>query len=336
VIGPEGVLAAGFLIDLAVGDPRPIPHPVVAMGKLIGGLETLLRRPGADRITERLTGGILTAVVVGGVYGLTLGIEQALFRATGVMWLPAFVLLSWLTASTLATRGLVRAGGRVLSALRENDLSGARGRLGEIVGRDTGSLDEDAILRATVETVAENTSDGITAPLFYYALGGLPLAMAYKAVNTLDSMVGYKNDRYRYFGTASARLDDLANLIPARLTALFTALAAFAVPGASPGRALRIALRDGRKHASPNAGYPEAATAGALGVRLGGPSVYGGVVVEKPWIGEEYRPLDYETAARAITLALFTAWCAFGASMGGLFLRWTVSLSAAVGLGGMA
>ena len=163
-----------------------------------------------------------------------------------------------------------------------------------IVGRDTQHLSEEGVLRATVETVAENLSDGIIAPLFYLAVGGLPFAMTYKAVNTLDSMVGYKNDRYLLFGRASARLDDIANFIPARITGLLVVIAVFLLtlagkagrPAINARRALTVMLRDGRKHSSPNSGFPEAAVAGGLGVILGGPSTYGGIVIEKPYIGE--------------------------------------------------
>ncbi len=171
-----------------------------------------------------------------------------------------------------------------------------------IVGRDTAELDEQGITRAVVETVAENTSDGVIAPLFYLALGGPALALAYKAVNTLDSMVGYKNTAYKNFGWAAAKLDDLANFIPARISAVLLSLAAWCLPGASGMNAFRISLRDGRKHASPNSGYPEAAVAGALGLRLGGPSVYGGVVLDKPFIGDEHGAFDKKSIEKSIRL----------------------------------
>jgi len=175
--------------------------------------------------------------------------------------------------------------------LKNNDLPEARKYLSYIVSRDTSHLQEGEIIRGTVETVAENISDGIIAPLFYLFLGGVPLAMAYKAINTLDSMVGYKNDKYLYFGRVSARLDDVVNYIPARLTVVFVVLSSYIV-GKMGSRSLKIALRDGRNHNSPNSGYPEAAVAGALGIQLGGDNQYFGKIVHKPIIGDALHPLQ--------------------------------------------
>jgi adenosylcobinamide-phosphate synthase len=208
------------------------------------------------------------------------------------------VILSW---SCLAARSLHRESRLVADALVRGDLVEARRYLSNIVGRDTAELDEAEVWRATVETVAENTSDGVIAPLFYLCIGGPVLAIAYKAVNTLDSMVGYRNERYKSLGWASARCDDLANFMPARLTGLLM-VAAAPLFGFPPGNAWRIMCRDGRNHSSPNSGIPEAAVAGALGVRLGGASIYSGKRVEKPTIGDPLKPLSPAAWEGAIRL----------------------------------
>jgi adenosylcobinamide-phosphate synthase len=206
----------------------------------------------------------------------------------------------------LATRSLYDAAQAVGKALRRNDLASARRRVAMIVGRETDRLDEEGVRRATVETVAENLVDGIVAPLLYAVMGGGPLAMAYKMVNTLDSMVGYKNERYRDFGKAAARFDDLANWLPARLTVPLVALAAAFLNGRWRS-VFVLAWRDGQKHTSPNAGLPEAAFAGVLAVRLGGPNRYHGVMVAKPWIGSAFGPVRAGDISRACDLMLLTA-----------------------------
>ena len=206
----------------------------------------------------------------------------------------------------LATRSLHDAAQRVENDLNNRDLPSARRSVSMIVGRETDRLDREGVGRAVVETVAENLVDGIIAPLFYAVIGGGPLAMAYKMVNTLDSMIGYKNERYRDFGMAAARIDDAANWLPARLAVPFVGLAA----GILNGRwrpALFLAWRDGQKHTSPNAGLAEAAFAGALGIRLGGPNRYYGLMVDKPWIGAEFGPVRIEDIARARDLMLLSA-----------------------------
>jgi adenosylcobinamide-phosphate synthase len=222
-------------------------------------------------------------------------------------WLTLLATI-WLSYTCLATRSLHRESAKVIRALDAGDLDGARLALSWIVSRDTQELETEAIIRATCETVAENTSDGIIAPLFYLALGGPILGMTYKAASTLDSMVGYKNDKYLHLGWASARLDDLLNLIPARLTVLLIALCAPLV-GLNAGQALQTARRDGQKSSSPNAGYPMAAMAGALGVTFGGAATYFGEKHEKPILGNACHPLtiaDYHQAIRlmyAVSLA---------------------------------
>jgi adenosylcobinamide-phosphate synthase len=214
-------------------------------------------------------------------------------------------LLIYLAGTTIALRELVASAKRVIASAEDGILNDARKHLSMIVGRDTEGLSDQGVFRATVETLAENLSDGVIAPVFYLVLGGLPMAIAYKAVNTLDSMVGYKNEKYIRFGWAAAKLDDVANYIPARLSGLLIVLAAFLISLfretfhslSLAHRSLRIMLRDGRNHTSPNSGVPEAAMAGALGVRLGGPSTYGGMTVEKPYIGDE-RNSDYLQASK--------------------------------------
>src|SRR5581483_11238610 len=209
-------------------------------------------------------------------------------------------------ATTLATRGLLDAVKRIEAPLRAGDLAGARANLSHIVGRDTAHLDRDKVLAAGLESLAESTCDGIVAPLFYLFIGGLPLALAYKAVSTLDSMIGYPTERYFYFGKFAARLDDLANFLPARLTAGFIVVAAAAL-GLNPARAWRIAWRDRACHLSPNAGYPEAAFAGAFGVRLGGPGVYFGKEIRKPYIGDNVKSLEIDSLKKGRALCLATA-----------------------------
>ena len=265
------------------------------MGKLITVLEKVLRRLVRN---ERLGGVLLLIMTVGITCLLTVALLATAYAVSPFMGLAIAVLLSW---SSLAARSLHRESRLVADALCRGDLATARRYLSNIVGRDTAGLSEPEIWRATVETVAENTSDGVIAPLFYLIIGGPTLALAYKAVNTLDSMVGYRNERYKSFGRASARCDDLANFMPARLTGLLM-VAVAPLFGFPPGNAWRIMRRDGRNHSSPNSGIPEAAVAGALGVRLGGASVYSGTRVEKPTIGDPLKPLSLAAWEGAIRL----------------------------------
>ena len=292
---PLPVLLAALLLDWLLGDPRWLPHPVVGIGRLITGLERPLRRRVAD---ERLAGVLLVLLTVGLTtacgWGLLFG-AQLLHPWAGIV---AAALLGW---TCLAARSLHQESGQVAEALARGDLPAARSWLSRIVGRDTAGLDERDLWRGTVETVAENSSDGVIAPLLCLLLGGPLLALAYKAVNTLDSMVGYRNERYLHFGWAAARLDDLVNWLPARLTGLLMVLAA-PLTGLSAGGAWRVMRRDGHKHASPNAGIPEAAAAGALGVQLGGTNVYFGQPVAKPTLGDSLRPLDESAWRGAVRL----------------------------------
>ena len=295
------LLLSAFLLDLAAGDPRWFPHPVVLMGKFISKSESLLwtGKASRDLISGIAVSLALLALAVGATWAL-------LYSLTFLPPLVAFVLTAGLASTTLATRGLLDAITRIETPLRLGNLVEARENLGHIVGRDTSALNEDKVLRASLESLAENTSDGIVAPLFYLFLGGIPLAMAYKAVNTLDSMIGYRTERYFYFGKFAARLDDMANFIPARLTALLMVIATLLVK-LNAGPALRVLRRDHVNHLSPNAGYPEATLAGALGIRLGGPSVYFGKKVWKPTMGDDIKPVNIEMLKEARSLCMVTA-----------------------------
>lgn len=274
-----------LLLDLMIGDPRWLPHPVVAIGQLIHLLDQKLRH---RRLNERLAGVLLLLLVVTCSAGTTWLLLQAL---TALLPLAGWVGAVLVSSTCLAARSLHKESAHVASALLAGDLPTARRYLGLIVGRDTDQLEEAEIWRAMVETVAENTSDGIIAPLFWLTIGGPVAAMVYKAVSTLDSMVGYRNRRYLDLGWASARTDDLLNYIPARLSALLLVMAA-PLAGCSVTGAARITLRDRLKHPSPNSGHPEAAAAGALGVRLGGAASYSGISSWKEHIGDQLRPLD--------------------------------------------
>jgi adenosylcobinamide-phosphate synthase len=293
-IGPY-VLITAVILDLLFGDPRRLPHPVVAIGRLIFTLEKVLRRIISS---ERLGGSLLLLIVVVIAYVCVLLLLKGAYLLSPYAGFAVAAVLSW---TCLAAHSLHRQSQLVADRLLAGDLEGARHYLSRIVGRDTDQLDEPAIWRALVETVAENTSDGVIAPLFYLMLGGPALGLAYKAVNTLDSMVGYKNKTYIHFGWASARFDDLANWLPARLTGALMTLAA-PLAGLSGRDALRMILRDGSNHSSPNSGIPEAAAAGALGVQLGGANRYFGAVVEKPTIGDPARELSAATYRGVVRL----------------------------------
>lgn len=291
-------LFAGLVLDLIIGDPPKLPHPVRLIGRLIIWLDKKLRCGEDSPEKQRLKGGIFAFLTV----FLTVFVTGA--AAVFFYWLhPVLGLLVCvvLSAYCLASRSMAEAAMSVYRPLRAGDLEGARRAVSMIVGRDTEALDEAGITRAAVESVAESTSDGVIAPLFYLAIGGPVLAMAYKAVNTMDSMVGYTNDTYRYFGTAAARFDDVLNYLPARLSALFM-MAAAAFFNDDVIGAWRIWRRDRRKHASPNSAQTESVCAGALGVRLAGDAVYFGKVKKKPYIGDDTRPIEAEDIRRACRL----------------------------------
>ncbi len=399
-------LALAYLLDLIIGDPRWIPHPVRGIGWAIEKVERSLRNSiscfeqgseagnkkgmqGVDNETrdvkyrinlsdmvpsflrkgkklstavqEKLAGVILVITIVGATYVSFYFLSNILLSpdVTPIAAYISFAFYVYLVSTTIATRGLLRSAQAVIQELKRGDVENSRLKLSMIVGRDTDSLTEAGVLRATIETLSENASDGIVAPLFYFVLGGLPLAMTYKAVNTLDSMVGYKKGKYKNFGWAAARLDDIFNYIPARITGLlivaasyFINLTRYVVSEGSQrfktfqnraGRyimnllnrfeermekpdferahnAIKIMRRDGKKHSSPNSGIPEAAMAGALGIRLGGPSTYGGVKVRKPYIGDDIKKKDLkikaveiymEAALSAVTITKLTSFFGF-------------------------
>ncbi len=290
-------LPVGFALDAVVGDPRGWPHPVRLIGGSITTLERLFRgtvfRPTSAKWIGYVAGLLLVVVVTGGTGLVVVEMRQLASRCGGIgLFVADSLLIYW----GLAVKGLAVES---LRASEAADLDVARAELSMIVGRDTQTLDRPEICRACVETVAENGNDAVVAPLFWFAIGGPVGLWMYKAVNTLDSMVGYRDFRYAELGWASARLDDLVNLIPSRITWLLIALAS-SLTGENASEALRIGWRDGRKHPSPNAAWGEAAMAGALHVQLGGIAFYRGVVSEKPRLGDQNEAIGPATVRRAV------------------------------------
>ena len=300
-------LVSAYLLDLAAGDPPWLPHPVRWIGRLVSRTENVLYPESAFPILMRASGFALWAIVIAVVLCATkvlIAVTQAAGSVIGSL------TLIWLAYSTLATRSLHKESSRVARALRMGDLPLARTRLSFIVSRDTAQLDRDAVLRALVETVSENISDAIVAPLFYLALFGPVGAMVYKAINTMDSMLGYRNERYRYFGSFAARADDVVNWVPARISG-WLLVGASACMGKNWRAAVNIMMRDAPKMKSPNAGYPEAAAAGALGVQLGGTSCYFGVPVQKPLLGDPVSQITLETYDRMVRLMYLSSGLGF-------------------------
>ena len=286
----------GFVLDAVFGDPAWLPHPVVLMGKCISKLEKTLRaRFPKTQQGELLAGAVLAFCLPVGTFLLTSAV--CLLAAKISPWLGLAVQMFW-CGQALAAKGLVQESRNVYNELVKPDLPAARKAVSRIVGRDTENLTAEGVTKAAVETVAENASDGVIAPLLYMLLGGAPLALTYKAINTMDSMVGYKNETYLYFGRAAAKLDDVANYIPSRLAALLWAAAA-ALTGNDAKGAWRIWRRDRCNHASPNSAQTESACAGALGVQLAGPAYYFGEYYPKPTIGDALRPIEPQDILRA-------------------------------------
>ena len=300
-------LLLGFFLDLLLGDPSWLPHPIRAIGALIAALEKALRRLFPTRQAAELAGGAALVILVLALSGGFTLLVLWLCGQVG-LWLR-FLAETVLCYQLLATRSLKGESMKVYQALKAGDLEGARHAVSMIVGRDTQRLDEAGVARAAVETVAENASDGVIAPLIFLAIGGAPLGMVYKAVNTMDSMVGYKNDRYLWFGRCAARLDDLVNFIPARLAGLLMCLGA-GFSGFDGPNALRIFRRDRKNHKSPNSAHTEAAAAGALHIQLGGPNYYFGKLVDKPAIGDADHPVEPLDIVRVNRLMYATAFLA--------------------------
>lgn len=300
------VVALGFLLDLLIGDPHWMPHPVRFIGWLIAHLEPPIRRIFAKRENGELIGGaVLTLLVISISVGVSAGVVYGITYFIGG-W-PAFLLKAFLCSQLLAVKSLRRESMKVFNELKKGDLAAARNAVSMIVGRDTKELSLVEVAKAAVETIAENASDGVAAPLLYLMIGGIPLGFCYKAINTLDSMIGYRNERYQYFGRFAAKLDDVANFLPSRLCALLMIVSA-SLCGMDGQGALCIWKRDRRNHKSPNSAQTEAACAGALGVQLAGNAYYGGKLFEKPTIGDADRPVIPEDIKRANLLMYITSF----------------------------
>ncbi len=294
------MIGAAFFLDFGLGDPVFAAHPVRLMGLAVNRLEAFFR---ALPLGTVATGFLFAVSLIAGVWAVAALVLAGLTGIAPFLGGLAQVVLLYFC---LSARDLEKSARAIYQLLIRKDMTAARQNLSLIVGRETAALDEEGIVRATVETVAENLVDGVLSPLFFALLGGAPLALAYKMVNTLDSMVGYKNERYEQFGKAAARIDDAANFIPARLSLLLISPVA-AVLFRSGGRTFGTAIREGRRHTSPNAGYPEAAFAGALFLKLGGPNHYYGRRVDKPYIGEQYGPARPEHISKSCRLMLGSA-----------------------------
>lgn len=293
------LIPAAWLLDQLAGDPEWFPHPVRLVGIAIARGESALRRPGQSTETKLLSGAALSVAVIAAAYYTTRQLICLAHRRSYALGNSVETILAW---TCVAARNLEQEAASVVDALDSADLPLARRRLARIVGRDTQHLESDEICRALIETLAESACDGIVAPFFYMALGGVPLAMAYKAINTLDSMIGHADERYFYFGKVAARLDDAANYLPARLCAVLIAIAASFNMQTDARSAWQTWRCDGDEHKSPNAGQPESAMAGALRVRLGGDNTYSGEVVRAEPIGREFSPPSLPKARIAIRL----------------------------------
>ncbi|WP_340162478.1 adenosylcobinamide-phosphate synthase CbiB [Clostridium tarantellae] len=313
-----------YILDLIFGDPYCMPHPIRFVGSLIRKTEKLLRKGEKkwplkfiknEKRRERLCGGVLWVITI----GVTVGTVYLILGICKYINIYLFHIVNiYFIYSSLASTCLAFEGKKIFKSLDKKDLEKSRINVSYIVGRETSNLNEEEIIKATVETVAENTVDGIISPLFYIIIGGMfgvaaPMAYMYKAINTLDSMVGYKNEKYMNYGFVSAKIDDLANYIPARLTAIFMIIASF-ILRLDYKNCIKIVKRDRRNHKSPNCAYPESAISGALGIKLGGTHVYFGKVVPKPTIGEELRKPcnnDIITTIKVMYLTSFIALVVF-------------------------
>jgi len=316
----EMIILAAVAIDAVIGDPRWLPHPVVVIGNLISCSEKILRSWTTSARGLKAGGIVMTMAIVAGTYAVVAGFLWLAFSLhPGLGW----TLSAFLMSQALAINDLYKHARATAQPLAAGDLPRARQALAMIVGRDTGGLDEGEVVRGVVETVAENTVDGITAPLFYGFLGGPPLALAYKAINTLDSMIGYKDERYRDLGWASARLDDIANYLPARITGLLFLLVSPFTSGGL-GNVWHTMRRDAPHHPSPNSGIPEAAVAGALEVQLGGLNYYRGVASWRATMGQKKHELRVSHIYQALNLML---------AVSGLMVSFGIIMSLVIGRG---
>lgn len=296
------LLISSYILDVVFGDPEWIVHPVREIGKLINNLERILR--GTRSIwVERVKGGVLAILVIV-ISSLTAYLLLRISKEINIIL--GNIVWIYTAYTTLSVRDLRVKATKIFSALEDNNIRKARENLSKIVGRDTDNLSQAEIIKAAVESVAESTNDGIVAPLFYLILGGPVLAVAYKAINTLDSMIGYKDEKYIHFGWFTAHLDDIANYIPARICGFLISISSFAI-GESFIASLKTMFKDGRNHPSPNSGISEAAMAGALGVRLGGGSFYDGIFDAKPYIGTQRREISNNLILEAMRISFVTS-----------------------------
>jgi adenosylcobinamide-phosphate synthase len=294
------IIPAAFILDLVLGDPTRLPHPIRWFGRAIILGEPFFRKL---KLKLSVSGALFAVSFIAGTWTLTFVLIKTAQYIHPLVKAGVEILIIYYCISI---RSLESSAMAVFRALTQTRLDDARAKVALIVGRDVENLNPEEISRATVETVGENLVDGVISPLFYAAMGGAPLALAYKMINTLDSMIGYKNDKYRDFGKVAARIDDIANFIPARLSIPVISLAAQTVAGKG-ARTFQTALTEGANHPSPNAGYSEAAFAGALGVRLGGPNYYHGSLVTKPYLGIPFNPINRNHIKKACDLMMLSA-----------------------------
>lgn len=299
------VMVIAYLLDLIIGDPYSFPHPVRFIGNLIRFTEGKIRIIFKSKKQLKIGGFLLWATTV----GFTALVTNLILNLLCINNIFYVIIASIILYTTLSTKCLADEAKKIYEVLKTGDIEKSRKQLSYIVGRDTTSLNENEIIRATVETVAENTVDGIISPMMYGFIGGPVLAMAYKAINTLDSMVGYKNEKYGDIGFASAKIDDIANFIPARITPFFMMIASF-ILGFNSKKSIKIAMRDRKNHKSPNCAYAEGAVAGALEVQLGGTNMYFGEKVYKPTIGDKDRELEAEDILRTNKIMYLTSFIA--------------------------
>jgi adenosylcobinamide-phosphate synthase len=309
------VLLAAYIIDRIIGDPRWLTHPVVYMGRVITWLEGKIRSRVQEEGLKR-AGLLFPIVLVAGSFAVVWTLLALLYKVHP--WL-AWGVEAWLISTTIATKGLAEAGMDIYRLLRQEKIEDARHALSMVVGRDTAFLSDREVSRGAVETVAENIVDAIISPLFYAAIGGAPLAMAYRAANTLDSMVGYKNEKYHNLGWASARFDDVANYIPARLSALLLVFVSW-ILRLDWRRCAMIILRDARRHPSPNSGFTEAGVAGALGIQLGGTNYYQGIPSNRAKMGDELRQIVPKDIKETVTIMHWVSFFFLLACLTGILL----------------